>query len=139
MYLLQIMSYSKMFHVISSEDDYNYAVHHRDLGEKEGEMYVGALWSDVTINGVPLDDTLDLEIQDKAIESMNSFQERGSEIIVNDRKVNASVLISSSEHGMVDKYNSKYRVKKIKKYPTKPIYHQIDKEHKEVLFQGGVF
>jgi hypothetical protein len=44
-------------------------VHSRPLGTKVGGLYQNVSWSEVALQGVPIDTTLNLEVQDKVIDS----------------------------------------------------------------------
>tara|TARA_Y100001936_G_C15943495_1_gene596067 strand:+ start:517 stop:888 length:372 start_codon:yes stop_codon:yes gene_type:complete len=61
-------------------------IHHRPLGEKEGKLYKSVRWSDVVINGVPLDKTFDFEDKVEYLSSKIDRNYEKSFIIVNSRE-----------------------------------------------------
>ena len=50
-------------------------VHSRPLGTKVGGFYQNVSWSEVALQGVPIDTTLNLEVQDQIIESSQMVSE----------------------------------------------------------------
>ena len=117
-----------------------FVIHSRELGVKKCNLYEGGKWSDVAINGVPLDHTM--EWQDH-IEYLNYCSELcegtgGYDVYVYEKKVDESIRESSTYHEKVKglgKSNEKgsgegkdifFRRRKIpkarkKNYPVKPI------------------
>jgi len=125
------------------QDDWGSQIflHSRELGEKKCNLYEGKKWSDVTMNNVPLDNTM--EWQDH-IEYLNYCREvcegtGGGQLNINEKKVDESIRESSTYHEKVKglgKSNEKgscegskkifFRRSKIpkarkKNYPVKPI------------------
>ena len=108
--------------------DFEYFVHHRPLGKKMNGLYQNVSWSDVAIHNVPLEKTLNREIQNKYIgymnyvESMKGFNEK----MINSRKMNDSIRYSGTNKVKYDDdYTNPHRSRKIamkkkKKYPVKP-------------------
>lgn len=107
-------------------------IHTRNLGQREGHTYPEARWSDVTIHGVNIDDSMFWHFRNDCLESFPSGK-GGGEIIVGERKldteirssVNSSVNNAEFEKGTGEK-KTYYRKRKIpttkkKKFPVKPI------------------
>ncbi len=115
-----------------------------DLGEKEGYLYSGKKWSEVLLNGVPVDTILDLELQDRYIEYKNQMEHTTSDTMINEKHVDPTIQISeSSSHLHNPVYERHYRRRKIpqkksKNYPQKPSSKNIQKEHKEVSFSNDI-
>ena len=80
-----------MSFTFAEPNGYLQIVHSHDLGEKRCGLYDKGTWSDVLMNGVPLDTILDLELQDKFIDYKNNHSEESEQVIVNDRNVDSSV------------------------------------------------
>lgn len=107
-------------------------IHTRNLGQREGHTYPEAKWSDVTIHGVNIDDSMFWHFRNDCLENVPSGK-GGGEIIVGERKLQSE--IRSSESGSVSNAEFKkgtgekktyYRKRKIpktkkKNYPVKPI------------------
>ena len=107
-------------------------IHTRNLGQREGHTYPEAKWSDVTIHGVDIDDSMFWHFRNDCLENFPSGK-GGGEIIVGERKLDSE--IRSSESGSVSNTEFKkgtgekktyYRKRKIpttkrKNYPVKPI------------------
>ena len=68
-------------------------VHNRDLGEKVGEMYPEKKWSDVALDGVPLDDTIhwDNVINYMGLKRELANDTGGRQIIINDKQMDSSI------------------------------------------------
>lgn len=64
-------------------------VHHRDLGEKKGDLYPGKKWSDVAIDGVSLDDTIHWDNQIDYLKYYSDMAEGtgGEGTMINDKKM----------------------------------------------------
>ena len=113
-------------------------VHYRSLGEKEGGLYPQVPWSEIAINGIPLDTTLQLETRSDNIEdimrqsSLQGAEENSSSDESEDIRGPEPIRISSSTkgYGRGEKpshikgsfYRKRERGLKrsSKKYPTKP-------------------
>ena len=126
---------------VEDEDGRRYAFHYRDLGVRVEDTYPGKKWSDVTINGVSLDKTFELEDIDDHLHIVNEGSIRRESKIsdVNEKKVSNDIQYSGSNE---DKVRKKYLrettstrrrrgrkelkrkrslpPKRKKKYPTKP-------------------
>lgn len=134
-----------MSFTFAEPNGYLQVVHSHDLGEKRSGLYDKGTWSDVLMNGVPLDTILDLELQDKFIDYKNNHSEESEQVIVNDRNVDSSVQLSESHHEHLmgnncGKYLRKRKIPKKthKNYPTKPSKKEILKTNKEVSFSEDV-
>lgn len=134
-----------MSFTLAEPNGYLQVVYSKELGEKRGGLYDKGTWSDVLMNGVPLDTILDLELQDKFIDYKNNYSEESEQIIINDRNVDSSVQLSESQHQYLmgntcGKYSRKRKIPKKthKKYPTKPCKKGILKTNKEVSFSEDV-
>ncbi len=115
-------------------------LHFRELGEKEGHLYGGdTSWSDVLINRVPLEKTLEektLNMEDEIVHYSESSDSDNSQIIINKRDVNGQTFDDEE----VSKHEKKWmnRIEKIQlnpvslpeakkkgksqgKYPVKPV------------------
>ena len=69
-------------------DEHLIPIHSRDLGKKEGNLYPDAKWSDVTINGVALEDTFRFEDSITEAERSIIFEvDKDKTIMINDRQV----------------------------------------------------
>lgn len=68
-------------------------VHHRDLGEKTGELYFGKKWADVAANGISLDDSIHWDNEIDYLELRRSLvQDTGGEqIMLNDKKMDDTI------------------------------------------------
>lgn len=128
-----------------SPNGYEQIIHSCDLGEKRDGLYDKGTWSEVLMEGVPLDTILDLELQDKFIEYMNNHSEEYEQVIINDRNVDSSVKLSESQHQYLmgntcGKYLRKRKIPKKtrKKYPTKPPKKDVLKMNKEVSFSEDI-
>lgn len=68
-------------------------VHHRDLGEKEGEIYPKKKWSDVAIDGVSLDDTIHWDNEIDYVKSVTEVAENtgGDKTMINDKKMDDTI------------------------------------------------
>ncbi len=81
-------------------------IHYRDLGDKEGHMYAKRVsWSDVVINGIPLEKSFEYEDQIQDVKWRNQMADTLSQggtgfIVVNERKI---INIPDD----LDDYNSK--------------------------------
>ena len=103
-------------------------VHTRNLGTKEGHTYPEARWSDVTIHGVNIDDSMFWHFRNDCLESFPSGKDRG-DIIVGEKHVDPNIRSSVSgsefEKGTGEKktYFRKRNIPKTKKkkFPVKPI------------------
>ena len=73
-------------------------VHNRDLGEKVGEIYPEKKWSDVALDGVPLDDTIhwDNEIEYMKYKRELANDTGGGQTIINDKKMDSSIRESGT-------------------------------------------
>ena len=124
------------------QDDWGdrFVLHSRDLGEKKCNIYKGKKWSDVVINGTPLDNTMDWQDH---IEYLNYYREvcegtGGVQVDVTEKKVDDSIRESSTYHETVkgpgksnknssgEGSNVFFRKRKIpkartKNYPVKPV------------------
>jgi hypothetical protein len=90
-------------------------IHYRDLGDKKGDMYDKKVsWSDVVINGVPLEQTLQYENE---IPRGSTTEEKSSVIIVNERKCEENF---PSETEKDSKYEKKW-LTRIEKLSLNPI------------------
>jgi hypothetical protein len=134
-----------MSYTLAEPNGYLQIVHSHDLGEKRGGLYDKGTWSEVLMEGVPLDTILDLELQDKFIDYMNNHSEESEQVIINDRNVDSSVKLSESQNQYLmgntcGKYLRKRKIPKKthKKYPTKPSKKEISKINKEVSFSEDV-
>lgn len=130
-------------------------VHHRDLGEKEDELYSPSVsWADVAINGIPLEKTF--QFQDDILKLKNerddSLPENGT-IMVNSRPSQPLIL----EEDIDDKrwirrleklYPMNFQEAKKKRYPVKTkskkevrdekIHFSSDKFHEITDEKGGI-
>ena len=127
---------------VEDEDGRRYAFHYRDLGTRVEDIYPGKKWSDVTINGVSLDKTFELEDIDDHLHIVNEGSTRRESKYsgVNEKKVPTDIQYScSNELRERKKYKRettstrrKRGIKELKrkrslppkgqkKYPTKPI------------------
>ena len=139
---------SHNFKIIEEEDGYRHAFHHRELGAKDGHLYPGKKWSDVTLNNVSIDMTCDLENYDDFLHILNEAsvrrEPRTSEL--NEKKVSQEIIVSeTSDPEPFTKGSNRERTKlrqkkgikslkrmrtippKKKKYPTKPVTKGDDK------------
>jgi len=92
-------------------------VHYRDLGEKEGHLYDKSVrWSDVLINGVRLEETIDMD-NEVPIHEESGYNKTIGEIIVNERKVKGDSHYNENDYS---KYEKKWmnRVDKIQLNPV---------------------
>ena len=128
-----------------SPNGYEQIIYSCDLGEKRDGLYDKGSWSEVLMDGVPLDTILDLELQDKFIDYMNNHSDESEQVMINDRNVDSSVKLSESQHQYLmgntcGKYSRKRNIPKKthKKYPTKPSKKAISKINKEVSFSEDV-
>lgn len=110
-------------------------LHFRELGEKEGRLYgKGTSWSDVLINGVPLEKTLNME--NEIPHYSESSDSDNSQIIINKRDVNEQIFddeeVSNHEKKWMNRIEkiqlnpvslpeAKKKGKSQGKYPVKPI------------------
>ena len=107
-------------------------IHTRNLGKKEGHTYPKAQWSDVTIHGVDIDDSMFWHFRNNCLENFPNGM-GGGEIIVGERKIDTEIRSTESgsasntefEKGTGEK-KTYYRKRKIpttkrKNYPVKPI------------------
>ena len=107
-------------------------VHHRDLGEKEDELYSPSVsWADVAINGVPLEQTF--QFQDDILHLKNerddSLPENGV-IMVNSRPSQPLILEEEVEDKRwvrrlerlypMNFQEAKKKRKSVERYPVKP-------------------
>ena len=100
-------------------------VHHRELGEKNDNLYEpGVKWSDVALNGVPLEKTFEYEDDITRIKEERIDPNREPKyIMVNSR------LSQSLPH--VDEVEDKHWVKRLERlYPMN--YQEAKKERKSV-------
>ena len=81
-----------------SPNGYEQTIYSCDLGEKRDGLYDKGSWSEVLMDGVPLDTILDLELQDKFIDYMNNHSDESEQVMINDRNVDSSVKLSESQH-----------------------------------------
>ena len=107
-------------------------VHTRNLGQRDGHTYPEAKWSDVTIHGVNIDDSMFWHFRNDCLVNFPSGKGSG-EIIVGERKIDADIRSSVSgsvnnaefEKGTGEKktYFRKRNIPKSKKkkFPVKPI------------------
>lgn len=107
-------------------------VHHRDLGEKEQELYSPSVsWSDVAINGVPLEKTF--QFQDDILKLENECDDSLSEngvIMVNSRPSQPLILEEEVEDKRwvrrlerlypMNFQEAKKKRKSVERYPVKP-------------------
>lgn len=123
---------------------YTQIVHKPELGQKEQGMYKNTTWTNVVLNGVPLDTILDLELQDKFIHYKNTHHVDEDTVMVNDRQVPYNISVSeSSIHLDNPVYERHFRKRKIplkkhKNFTSKPSSKQITKENKEVSFSEDI-
>ena len=78
---------SEKFRFVLDHSEHLNPVHHRELGEKDGQLYSPSVtWSDVVIDGVPLEKTFEYEDDITRLqgEKDDSLGEKGV-IIVNSR------------------------------------------------------
>ena len=139
---------SHNFKIVEEEDGYRHAFHHRELGAKNGHLYPGKKWSDVTLNNVSIDMTCDLENRDEFLHILNeaSVRRKQKTSELNERKVSQKIIVSETSdlesftkkfQGGRIKLRQKKGVKdlkrmrtippKKKKYPTKPVTKGDDK------------
>jgi len=139
---------SHNFKIVEEEDGYRHAFHHRELGAKNGHLYPGKKWSDVTLNNVSIDMTCDLENYDDFLHILNEAsvrrEPRTSEL--NEKKVSQEIIVSETSDSDPftkgsNRERTKLRQKKgikslkrmrtippmKKKYPTKPVTKGDDK------------
>jgi len=116
----------------SGGQTYMTPVHHRDLGEKEGELYSPSVsWSDVTINGIPLEQTF--QFQDDILLLENDRDDSLPEtdtIMVNSRPSQPLILEEDIEDKRWVKRlerlypmnfrEAKKKKKSVERYPVKP-------------------
>ena len=127
-----------------SPNGYEQIIYSCDLGEKNENLYEGKKWSDVLLNGVPLDTILDLEVQDKFIDYKNQMEEPVSGQWINYRTIDPDIKISESSLRLENKmYEGHYRSRKIprkrsKNFPTKPPKKDVLKMNKEVSFSEDI-
>ena len=124
-------------HKFSKTDEGNF-IHTRDLGEKEGNLYPEASWSDVTIHGVNIDDSMFWHFQNDCIEGMVDSNPSENTITVGEKNVDPLIRSSISDEGFEKGTGEKktyYRERKIpktkkKNYPVKPINDtQLTRKH----------
>ena len=90
-------------------------VHKRNLGSKVDHLYPCASWSDVTINNVYIDETINSEEAIKKIELdqyVASLQEKGEPTIVNERYVSDTVMMSETSRKSFEKGDGKFTFRK---------------------------
>ena len=113
-------------------------VHERSLGYQVNGSYPDVTWSDVMINGIPLDTTLNLEHQDYLIDMSQEVARMQEEILpegiinqidgcqISMKKMNvfekgAKPCKIKGDKDLHDAYKRRYMSNhKKKKYPTKP-------------------
>jgi hypothetical protein len=133
-----------MNYTYGSPNGYEQILYSWDLGKKEGNLYSGKKWSEVLLNGVPVDTILDLELQDKFIDYKNQIEQTNNNTMINDRNVDPKIMISESslhlENTMYERHFRRRKIpqKKSKNYPQKPLSKNIQKEHKEVSFSNDI-
>ena len=133
------------FKIVDDEDGRRYAFHYRDLGVKANEMYPEKKWSDVVINDVPIDLTMNLQDRDEFLHIIGEASSYRETTISepNERSVPLGVLSSgedypSERNKKESREKTSIRWKKgvkrertippsKKKYPTKPKKKRGDK------------
>ena len=122
---------SEKFRFVLDHSGHLNPVHHRELGEKSGEIYSPRVtWSDVAINGIPLEQTFQYEDDIVRIQSeKDDFGEKGV-IVVNSRPSQPIILHEEVEYKRWEKrleklypmnfQEAKKKRKSIERFPVKP-------------------
>ena len=83
--------------IFALDDGHLTPIHHRELGGKEGHLYSKRVsWADVTINNVPLDQTLRYEDEIASVD--NSIDENDRGVIIVNERVNLQVTNYDDNH-----------------------------------------
>ena len=123
---------SEKFRFVLDHSEHLNPVHHRELGEKDGQLYSPSVtWSDVVIDGVPLEKTFEYEddITRLQEEKDDSLGEQGV-IIVNSRPSQPLPYTEEVEDKRwvkrlekltpINFQEAKKKRKSIERYPVKP-------------------
>ena len=97
-------------------------VHTRNLGQKslDSGMYPDALWSDVVLNNVPIETTIDLLNQDWNIQGSMETNDIYETITVGDSQVDSDIRVSQTFIRHPVHYSPYEKLPKKKKYEVKP-------------------
>ena len=77
---------SEKFRFVLDHSGHLNPVHHRELGEKDGQLFQsGVTWSDVVIDGVPLEETFQYEDDITLLQEEKDDSSGKGVIIVNSR------------------------------------------------------
>jgi hypothetical protein len=121
---------SEKFRFVLDHSGHLNPVHHRELGEKDGQLFPsGVAWSDVVINGVPLEETFQYEDDIVRIQEVKDDFGEQDVIMVNSRLTQSIPVVEEVENKRWEKrleklypmnfQEAKKKRKSIERFPVK--------------------